>query len=787
MCPFNLWYLELASGPVNSLFPFLCWLFARASQSPSWRKFIIAGGGMAVVILSGHPESAFFAIGFASLLSLIMTAQPFGQNASVPLIVRLYSTIGGLAITYLSASCLAAPVLLPFAEYLLNSDSYKFAAPLSQGVPWLGVMLNILHPGFAGASPYLGIIVAAMLPLAAFCRPPAYNKVITLSLCALTAFFTVTQMWPFSLVLHKQPFSSLVTVYCLFVLLLFLALLAAFGLQEACQELQCPDKRWLTLCFTSLAVITVPFILRALHISLRSGAFDSALPDMSISVHALVRDAVLLLLVLTLLMVKQRKHRLIVRASWTVPWLCVCLSFASQASIAKASLPNQPLFEYPKLELLDKLTSPQFRMLATGDHLFRPNTNIVYGINDIRTHNPMFPRRYLNFIRLLGARTDTFRQVFDSRLPTTIDMAAVAYVLSQQGLLSQEESLPQSINKHIVQVQEDLFPGLTLIAKNIVYDALNREILGSVDWHLTDKKTSSYKVCFVLLNSADQVLWFGDLVSLVTDGHTNITTTLPGKDNLRLWFSLPVPQMLHNQGKVSIGIQVFDKDAIRLVNPKPGLVRLVDHVALLGQQDLQDCLPALEIQHRHFKLVQDTKHKARLYKNPHAVERTYLVHKIIRALSKEDALRKIAAKTFDCHSQVVLEGLPEGYSIPVNDQPNNISTDNVVVQRADPAYVKLHALASVPGFVVLTDTFYPGWRAFVDGQETTIFQANYLFRAVAVSAGSHTVEFRYEPQSFWCGVILCGAFLLVVSLAIWANFLKSTQGVGKSLRGLLER
>ena len=56
------------------------------------------------------------------------------------------------------------------------------------------------------------------------------------------------------------------------------------------------------------------------------------------------------------------------------------------------------------------------------------------------------------------------------------------------------------------------------------------------------------------------------------------------------------------------------------------------------------------------------------------------------------------------------------------------------------------------GMVVFSEIYYPaGWRAFVDGAETPIVRADYILRAVEVPAGDHTVEFRFEPQSFAVG------------------------------------
>jgi uncharacterized membrane protein YfhO len=72
-----------------------------------------------------------------------------------------------------------------------------------------------------------------------------------------------------------------------------------------------------------------------------------------------------------------------------------------------------------------------------------------------------------------------------------------------------------------------------------------------------------------------------------------------------------------------------------------------------------------------------------------------------------------------------------------------------------------------PGYLVLTDTFYPGWRADVDGTAQTIYRANYLFRAVYVPAGRHVVTFEYVPRTFQLGAVLTGLSGLALSLLCW--------------------
>lgn len=67
--------------------------------------------------------------------------------------------------------------------------------------------------------------------------------------------------------------------------------------------------------------------------------------------------------------------------------------------------------------------------------------------------------------------------------------------------------------------------------------------------------------------------------------------------------------------------------------------------------------------------------------------------------------------------------------------------------------VEIKADLSQPGILMLNDTCYPGWKAYVDGREAKILNVNYLFRGVLLEEGQHTVEFRYEPASFRLGLL----------------------------------
>jgi uncharacterized membrane protein YfhO len=65
--------------------------------------------------------------------------------------------------------------------------------------------------------------------------------------------------------------------------------------------------------------------------------------------------------------------------------------------------------------------------------------------------------------------------------------------------------------------------------------------------------------------------------------------------------------------------------------------------------------------------------------------------------------------------------------------------------------------------LVLNDSNFPGWQAYVNGRAVPSVIANYLFRGVQVPAGKSTVEFRYEPLSFRAGVGVAAVALLILA------------------------
>jgi uncharacterized membrane protein YfhO len=67
-----------------------------------------------------------------------------------------------------------------------------------------------------------------------------------------------------------------------------------------------------------------------------------------------------------------------------------------------------------------------------------------------------------------------------------------------------------------------------------------------------------------------------------------------------------------------------------------------------------------------------------------------------------------------------------------------------MVARADAQHQVYEVTLDRPGILVVSEVYYPDWKATVDGAAAEVLRANHVLRAVALPAGSHEIEFRYD-------------------------------------------
>jgi hypothetical protein len=147
----------------------------------------------------------------------------------------------------------------------------------------------------------------------------------------------------------------------------------------------------------------------------------------------------------------------------------------------------------------------------------------------------------------------------------------------------------------------------------------------------------------------------------------------------------------------------------------------------------------------------------RLYRNRRMLPRAWFVDQSLSVRSGAEALDAVCGDRFDPVRQVVLEA-----SEPV-DFGRWIPAGLMIEGEAE----EFEIGAPSDGFLVLSETWNPGWRVEVDGVQTRVLRANYAFSAVAVEKGRHVIRRVYRPVEVTTGLWLTIAALATLAVVVW--------------------
>ena len=148
----------------------------------------------------------------------------------------------------------------------------------------------------------------------------------------------------------------------------------------------------------------------------------------------------------------------------------------------------------------------------------------------------------------------------------------------------------------------------------------------------------------------------------------------------------------------------------------------------------------------------------------------FIVHRAQVIPGDEETVAAMRDPAFQPSETVILAEPPRLQSQPA------AGSDRVEVVSYAPERIVADAELAGDGYLVLMDTYYPGWEARVDGRTVPILRANLIGRAVELPAGRHRIELDYRPQSFHLGAIVSLASLLAVAFALgWALLRRRRQ------------
>jgi hypothetical protein len=148
----------------------------------------------------------------------------------------------------------------------------------------------------------------------------------------------------------------------------------------------------------------------------------------------------------------------------------------------------------------------------------------------------------------------------------------------------------------------------------------------------------------------------------------------------------------------------------------------------------------------------------RIYRNLEAFPRAFLVYRTEVVSEPRRVLERLASSDFDPRTTALLEAEPN-VVLPATPAASGGSARIV---RYTPDEVQIDVSTPAAGILVLTDLHYPGWESEVDGKPADILVTDYVFRGVAVDAGTHHVVFHFVPHSFWWGLLVAALGSMLV-------------------------
>lgn len=137
-----------------------------------------------------------------------------------------------------------------------------------------------------------------------------------------------------------------------------------------------------------------------------------------------------------------------------------------------------------------------------------------------------------------------------------------------------------------------------------------------------------------------------------------------------------------------------------------------------------------------------------ILENVDALPRAWIVHDALRVGAGE-ALGLLARGAIDPRSTALLES-----HLPLLETPTDPTAESVTILFDEPDRIRLATRTDAAGLLLLSETYDPNWRAYIDGRPATTMVANHLLRAVPLPAGDHFVELRYESTSLQAGLML---------------------------------
>jgi hypothetical protein len=384
---------------------------------------------------------------------------------------------------------------------------------------------------------------------------------------------------------------------------------------------------------------------------------------------------------------------------------------------------------------------------------YYPNLSLIHGLSSGNGQFPLVPERYAKYI--------------SDMTPAMLNLLGVKFYMIPQVLPVDEASEAYDVDDPFTfNALEQITPTPVVVITSFEVESYLSQ---SVDWQ-NGKALALITVMPVELDEMmDLTLSAGshtsewaydrsDVSQAVRHAKATVARSFPARSGYppedhpgyvyRARFTLPYPSL--TQG---IWIRSYVEPAFLHI----------ERVTLIAEPGERYVLSHLEGRGDH-SLVYRSEDVA-IFQNNDVLPRIFLTYQARAVADDEETLSVLQSSDFDPRQEVLL-----AVDTVAQVAPPAQGTEQVDLLSYDSRRVVAKIQAPADGYLVLTDSWYPGWQVRVDGVESALLRADLIFRAVHVTAGEHLVEFVYAPASFRNGLLISlVALLLACAGWLWTR------------------
>lgn len=169
---------------------------------------------------------------------------------------------------------------------------------------------------------------------------------------------------------------------------------------------------------------------------------------------------------------------------------------------------------------------------------------------------------------------------------------------------------------------------------------------------------------------------------------------------------------------------------------------------------------------RYITVTDTINRRLMMQERPQVLARAHMVYHVRVIHSEEELLAALKDPSFDPASTALVEGdFPHQFA--ASDSPRPAWKADITALRDNS--IDLTVTTEREGLLVLSETYYPGWNAYIDGNAAHVYRTDYNLRGVVIPAGSHTVAYRFESASFehgsWISIATLAACITAWSVS----------------------